>query len=123
MKKLVLTLIALIASVSTVNAGQYLKASPSITQCPGTAPEVVTMDIVDATNGITLADNRITVGEGGSYLIVAAPQVGGEGAGPFGCFDAPKTHCKIKLSEAKARIEKIAFEGSEPAGLEFADHG
>ena len=34
---------------------------------------------------------------------------------------ALKTHCETKLSEAKARIEKIAFEGSEPAGLEPAD--
>ena len=36
---------------------------------------------------------------------------------------ALKTHCETKLSEAKARIEKIAFEGSEPAGLEPADLG
>ena len=34
---------------------------------------------------------------------------------------ALKTHCETKLNEAKARIEKIAFEGSEPAGLEPAD--
>ena len=34
---------------------------------------------------------------------------------------ALKTYCETKLSEAKARIEKIAFEGSEPAGLEPAD--
>ena len=34
---------------------------------------------------------------------------------------ALKTHCETKLSEAKARIEKIAFAGSEPAGLEPAD--
>lgn len=36
---------------------------------------------------------------------------------------ALKTHCETKLSEAKARIEKIAFEGSEPAGLEPANLG
>ena len=44
----------------------------------------------------------------------------------IGTYDhgiALKPHCKTKLSEAKARVEKIAFEGSEPAGLEFADHG
>ena len=34
---------------------------------------------------------------------------------------ALKTHCEKKLSEARARIEKIAFEGSEPAGVEPAD--
>ena len=28
-----------------------------------------------------------TVGEAGPYLIVAAPQVGREGGGPYGCFD------------------------------------
>ena len=34
---------------------------------------------------------------------------------------ALKNHCEAKLGEAKARIEKIAFAGSEPAGLEPAD--
>ena len=87
MKKLVLTLFALIASVSVVHAGQYLQASSSVTQCPGTAPEVVAMDITDAAKGITLANNQITVGKAGAYLIFAAPQVGREGGGPYGCFD------------------------------------
>ncbi len=44
----------------------------------------------------------------------------------IGTYDqgiALKPHCKTKLSGAKARVEKIAFEGSEPAGMEFADHG
>jgi len=44
----------------------------------------------------------------------------------IGTYDhgvALKPHCKTKPSEAKARVGKIAFEGSEPAGLEFADHG
>ena len=36
---------------------------------------------------------------------------------------ALKNHCEAKLSEAKARVEKIAFAGSEPAGLEPADSG
>ena len=79
--------IVFLACVGVANASQYLQASSSVTQCPGTAPEVVAMDIVDAANGITLADNTITVGEAGPYLIVAAPQVGREGAGPYGCFD------------------------------------
>jgi len=87
MKKLVLTLIALVAPVSVANAAQYLQASSSVTQCPGTAPEVVAMDIVDAANGIDMANNQITIGEAGPYLIVAAPQVGREGGGPYGCFD------------------------------------
>ena len=86
-KKLFSTLVMIVASVGVANASQYLQASSSVTQCPGTAPEVVAMDIVDAANGITLANNMITVGEAGSYLIVAAPQVGREGAGPYGCFD------------------------------------
>ena len=86
-KKLFSTLVMLVASVGVANASQYLQASSSVSQCPGTAPEVVAMDIVDAANGITLANNRITVGETGPYLIVAAPQVGREGAGPYGCFD------------------------------------
>ncbi len=34
---------------------------------------------------------------------------------------ALKTHCEKRLNEARARIEKIAFDGSEPAGLEPAD--
>ena len=34
---------------------------------------------------------------------------------------ALKTHCEAKLSEARARIEKISFRGSEPAGVEPAD--
>ena len=86
-KKLFSALVMLVASVGVANASQYLQASSSVSQCPGTAPEVVAMDIVDAANGITLANNRITVGETGPYLIVAAPQVGREGAGPYGCFD------------------------------------
>ena len=87
MKKLVSTLFVLIASVSVANAADYLQASSSVTQCPGTAPEVVAIDIVDAADGITMANNQITVGETGAYLIFAAPQVGREGAGPLGCFD------------------------------------
>ncbi|MDE0058614.1 MAG: exodeoxyribonuclease VII small subunit [Defluviicoccus sp.] len=34
---------------------------------------------------------------------------------------ALKTHCEAKLGEARARIEKISFQGSEPAGVEPAD--
>ena len=62
MNRLFLILTALVASVSVANATEYLQASSSVTQCPGTAPEVVAMDIIDA------ADGR-------------------EGAGPLGCFD------------------------------------
>ncbi len=87
MKKLVLTLSVLVASVTVANADQFLQASSSVTQCPGTAPEIVAMDIIDAAEGITMENNRITVGEAGPYLIVAAPQVGREGGGPYGCFD------------------------------------
>ena len=87
MKKLVLTLAVLVASASVANAAQYLQASSSVTQCPGTAPTLVEMDIIDAAEGVTLANNQITVGEAGPYLIVAAPQVGREGGGPYGCFD------------------------------------
>ena len=86
-KKLVLTLILIVASMGTANASQYLQASSSVTQCPGTAPQLVAMDIVDAANGVTLSNDKITVGEAGPYLIVAAPQVGREGTGPYGCFD------------------------------------
>ena len=87
MKRLVLSLVVLIASVGVANAGQYLQASSSVTQCPGTAPEVVAMDIIDAAKGVTMANNQITVGKAGPYLIFAAPQVGREGGGPYGCFD------------------------------------
>ena len=69
------------------SADQYLQASSTITQCPGTAPEVVQMDITDAASGVAMAASQITVEESGAYLIVAAPQVGREGAGPYGCFD------------------------------------
>ncbi len=87
MKKFVLTLVALVASVSVANASQYLQVSSSVTQCPGKEPTLVEMDMIDAANGITLANNQVTVGEAGPYLIVAAPQVGREGGGPYGCFD------------------------------------
>ncbi len=87
MKKLVLTMAVLVASASVANATQYLQASSSVTQCPGTAPTLVEMDIIDAAEGVMLANNQITVGEAGPYLIVAAPQVGREGGGPYGCFD------------------------------------
>ena len=86
-KKLFSTLIMVVTSVGVANASQYLQASSAVTQCPGTAPEVVAMEIVDAANGITLANNKISIGEAGPYLIVAAPQVGREGVGPYGCFD------------------------------------
>ena len=33
---------------------------------------------------------------------------------------ALKKHCETKLGEAKAKVDKIAFQGSEPAGLEPA---
>ena len=86
-KTLFSILVMAIASVGTANASEYLQASSSVTQCPGSAPEVVALDIVDAANGIALANNTITVTESGPYLIVAAPQVGREGVGPYGCFD------------------------------------
>ncbi|MCE2520511.1 MAG: hypothetical protein J4G15_11975 [Alphaproteobacteria bacterium] len=87
MKKFVLSLCTLVASVSIAGADQYLQASSSVTQCPGTDPALVAMDIIDAAEGITMENNQITVGEAGPYLIVAAPQVGREGDGPYGCFD------------------------------------
>ncbi len=87
MKRLLAALVAVAASAGAANAGQYLQASSSVTQCPGTAPTLVEMDIVDAANGVTLKANKVTVGEAGPYLIVAAPQVGREGGGPYGCFD------------------------------------
>ena len=87
MRKFISALFVLLASVSMAHADQYLQASSTITQCPGTAPEVVRIDVTDAANGIAMADNKITVSEAGTYLIVAAPQVGREGAGPLGCFD------------------------------------
>ena len=86
-KKILSALVAVVASAGVANADQYLQASSSATQCPGTAPTLVEMDIVDAANGVTLAKNKVTVGEAGPYLIVAAPQVGREGGGPYGCFD------------------------------------
>ena len=69
------------------STAHYLQASSSVTQCPGTAPEVVAMDITDAASGVAMAANQMTVSEAGAYLIVAAPQVGREGGGPHGCFD------------------------------------
>ncbi len=73
--------------LSPASVDHYLQASSSVTQCPGTAPEVVAMDITDAASGVAIAANQITVSEAGAYLIVAAPQVGREGGGPYGCFD------------------------------------
>ncbi len=87
MKRLLAALVAVAASAGAANAGQYLQASSSVTQCPGTAPTLVEMDIVDAADGVTLKANKVTVGEAGPYLIVAAPQVGRAGGGPYGCFD------------------------------------
>ena len=87
MKRLLAALVAVAASAGAANAGQYLQASSSVTQCPGAAPTLVEMDIVDAANGVTLKANKVTVGDAGPYLIVAAPQVGREGGGPYGCFD------------------------------------
>ncbi len=87
MKKIISTLVVLLASVVMANAAEYLQASSTITQCPGKAPAVVKMDITDAANGIAMKNNQITVSKAGAYLIVAAPQVGREGEGPLGCFD------------------------------------
>ena len=52
MKKTISTLLVLLASISTASADQYLQASSTITQCPGMAPEVVKIDVIDAANGI-----------------------------------------------------------------------
>ena len=89
MRKILSTVFVLLTStsVSMANADQYLQASSTITQCPGKAPEVVRMDVTDAANGLAIKDNKITVSEAGPYLIVAAPQVGREGGGRYGCFD------------------------------------
>ena len=87
MKKLIFVSLLLVPCLGVASADQFLQASSSITQCPGMAPEVVQLDITDATSGITLADNKVTLSEAGPYLIVAAPQVGREGGGPLGCFD------------------------------------
>ena len=75
-------------AIPTDEAGaHYLQASSTITQCPGTEPELVKIDVTDGADGITLENNKITVNEAGTYLVVAAPQVGREDAGPLGCFD------------------------------------
>ena len=99
MKKFAAVSLALLVSLSSAacdqdmdddsmdSPDQYLQASSTITQCPGMAPEVVQMDITDAASGVAMAANQMTVEESGAYLIVAAPQVGREGAGPYGCFD------------------------------------
>ena len=125
MNKLVSTLFVLIASVSVANAADYLQASSSVTQCPGTAPEVVAMDIIDAADGITMANNQITVGEAGAYLIFAAPQVGREGAGPLGCFDlwlrvngADVGNSNVQLCQDEGSMAKdvIISQGIVPMG-------
>ena len=87
MKKIISTLFVLLASVSVANAAEYLQASSTITQCPGAKPEVVKIDVTDAASGVAIKNNKITVSKAGPYLIVAAPQVGREGAGALGCFD------------------------------------
>ena len=87
MNKRIAAMCVLMACVSMAKADQYLQASSTLTQCPGTAPEVVRIDVTDGADGITLTDNKITVSEAGAYLIVAAPQVGRESGGPLGCFD------------------------------------
>ena len=66
MKNFIATLFVFLVSVSIVDAAQYLQASSTVTQCPGTAPDVVKMDITDAANGVTMANNKITVSEAGS---------------------------------------------------------
>ena len=78
---------ALLLCAGIANAGDFLQASSTITQCPGPEPTVVEIDVVDGAEGITLGENKITINEAGTYLIVAAPQVGREGDGPMGCFD------------------------------------
>ena len=87
MKKRIVVLFVLLVAAGMAKADQYLQSSSTMTQCPGTAPESVKIDVTDAANGIAMADNKITVSEAGPYLIVAAPQVGREGEGPLGCFD------------------------------------
>ena len=64
MKKLISALFVLLAFVSITKGEQYLQASSTITQCPGVTPEVVRIDVTDAANGITLADNKINCQRG-----------------------------------------------------------
>ena len=87
MNKTISILCALYAWVGIAHADDFLQASSTITQCPGPEPAVVEIDVVDGAEDISLEDNKITVSEAGTYLIIAAPQVGREGDGPLGCFD------------------------------------
>ncbi len=87
MNRTISAFFALLLCAGIANAGDFLQASSTITQCPGPEATVVEIDVVDGAEGIALEDNKITVSEAGAYLIVAAPQVGREGDGPMGCFD------------------------------------
>lgn len=93
--------------------------------CPGTASGVVKIDVTDAANGITITNNKITVREAEIYLVVAAPQVGCEGAGPLGCFDlwcvsmrkmslTPMCNC-VRMLAAWPRTS-LYIAGHNPAG-------
>ncbi len=87
-KKIFIALLVFLTTISVANAAQFLQGSSTITQCPGKTPEVVKIDVTDAANGIAITnDKKIKVSEDGAYLIVAAPQVGRTGVGPYGCFD------------------------------------
>ena len=88
MKKLVLTMAVLVASASVANAAQYLQASSSVDSVPRHGTNAGRNGYHRRGGGRHARQHtRFTVGEAGPYLIVAAPQVGREGGGPYGCFD------------------------------------
>ena len=52
MKKYIVVLFVLLLAAGMAKADQYLQASSTITQCPGTAPEVVKIDVTDAASAL-----------------------------------------------------------------------
>jgi hypothetical protein len=117
MKRILIILSSVFLLASCAFAGPYMQASSSITQCPAnTSPVKIKMDQDDGSQGIVLtAKSQFKVTKAGSYVVIAAPQVGrayGQGmpGGDFKCFigvnGVPVANSNVLMNFDKNYIDK-----------------
>jgi hypothetical protein len=107
MRIFVISVVMMFASVAFAD---YAQLSSSETQRPSTdGPHVVKMNKTDNAKGITNNNGDVKVSKDGAYFIMAAPQVGAQGAGCANYWlsvngkDVPNTNVRICASNEQER--------------------